>query len=48
MDTIELNNGIQMPQLGLGVFQITDRQVCKESVKAALETGYRIIDTAAC
>ena len=48
MDRIELNNGIRMPQLGFGVFQITDQQICKESVKAALETGYRMIDTAAC
>lgn len=48
MNEIELNNGIRMPQLGFGVFQITDQQICKESVKAALETGYRMIDTAAC
>lgn len=48
MDRIELNNGIRMPLLGFGVFQITDLQICKESVKAALETGYRLIDTAAC
>ena len=38
MNEIELNNGIRMPQLGFGVFQITDQQICKESVKAALET----------
>lgn len=48
MDRTELNNGIRMPLLGFGVFQITDLQICKESVKAALETGYRMIDTAAC
>lgn len=48
MNEIELNNGIRIPQLGFGVFQITDQQICKESVKAALETGYRMIDTAAC
>ena len=47
MNEIELNNGIRMPQLGFGVFQITDQQICKESVKAALETDYRMIDTAA-
>ena len=41
MDKIELNNGIQMPLLGFGVFQITDQEICKESVKAALRTGYR-------
>lgn len=48
MNRIELNNGIRMPLLGFGVFQITDLQICKESVKAALKTGYRMIDTAAC
>lgn len=48
MDKIELNNGIRMPQLGFGVFQITDQQICKESVKTALKTGYRMIDTTAC
>lgn len=48
MDTIELNNGIRIPQLGFGVFQITEQEICKESVKAALRTGYRMIDTAAC
>ena len=48
MDTIQLNNGVQMPQQGLGVFQVTDQSVCKESVLVALETGYRLIDTAAC
>lgn len=48
MDRVELNNGVQMPLLGFGVFQITDQEVCKESVKEALNTGYRMIDTAAC
>ena len=48
MDTIRLNNGIEIPALGLGVFQVTDPSVCKESVLAALQTGYRLIDTAAC
>lgn len=48
MDSIQLNNGVTMPLLGLGVFQVTDRQVCKESVCSALKTGYRLIDTAAC
>ena len=48
MDKIELNNGIKMPLLGFGVFQITEQEICKESVKAALRTGYRMIDTAAC
>ena len=48
MDTIQLNNGVVMPLMGLGVFQVTDQQVCKESVLSALRTGYRLIDTAAC
>lgn len=48
MDRIELNNKIQMPLIGFGVFQITNQESCKESVKAALRTGYRMIDTAAC
>ena len=48
MNTIHLNNGIEMPQQGLGVFQVTDQSVCKESVLTALQTGYRLIDTAAC
>ena len=48
MDTIQLNNGVTMPLMGLGVFQVTDQQVCKESVLSALKNGYRLIDTAAC
>ena len=48
MDTIQLNNGVTMPLMGLGVFQVTDQQVCKASVLSALKTGYRLIDTAAC
>jgi diketogulonate reductase-like aldo/keto reductase len=42
-----LNNGVEMPQLGLGVFQVQDLAVCERSVLHALETGYRSIDTAA-
>lgn len=48
MDTIQLNNNVHIPLLGLGVFQITDQIVCRESVQTALETGYRLVDTAAC
>ena len=48
MNTVELNNGIKIPLLGFGVFQITDQQVCEQSVLTALQTGYRMIDTAAC
>lgn len=45
---IQLNNGVEMPLLGFGVFQITDQTVCRQSVLTALRTGYRLIDTAAC
>lgn len=48
MDKITLNNGVEMPLLGFGVFQITDDKICEESVLHALKTGYRLIDTAAC
>ena len=46
--TIILNNKVEMPLLGFGVFQITDEKECEESVLHALKTGYRLIDTAAC
>lgn len=42
-----LNNGIQIPVLGFGVWQIFDQAQCQESVENALEVGYRLIDTAA-
>ena len=45
---IQLNNGVNMPLLGFGVFQITDYDLCKQSVLTALQTGYRLLDTAAC
>ena len=48
MDTVELNNGIKMPLLGFGVFQVTDAGVCEAAVLHAVKTGYRMIDTAAC
>lgn len=48
MSTIKLNNGVDMPLLGFGVFQITDEAECEQSVSTALKTGYRLIDTAAC
>lgn len=46
MNTIKLNNNIEIPQLGFGVFQITDLRQCKEAVLSALNTGYRLLDTA--
>ena len=47
MQQVTLNNGVQMPVLGFGVFQITDANECQRSVVDAIETGYRLIDTAA-
>jgi diketogulonate reductase-like aldo/keto reductase len=45
---IQLNNGVSMPQLGYGVFQIDDLAQCEQGVRDALQIGYRLIDTAAC
>jgi len=47
MENIELNNGLKMPSLGFGVFQIPDPAECERSVIDAIATGYRLIDTAA-
>ncbi len=47
MQTVTLNNGIEMPILGFGVFQIPDAEECERSVSDALQVGYRLIDTAA-
>jgi 2,5-diketo-D-gluconate reductase A len=47
MQTIKLNNGVEMPMLGYGVFQIPDANECKKAVSDALAAGYRLIDTAA-
>jgi 2,5-diketo-D-gluconate reductase A len=44
---VVLNNGVEMPILGFGVFQVPDLNECEKSVLNALETGYRLIDTAA-
>jgi len=46
MQTVKLNNGIEMPILGFGVFQVKDLAECERSVIDAIETGYRLIDTA--
>ncbi|MEJ5200227.1 MAG: aldo/keto reductase, partial [Anaerolineae bacterium] len=45
--SVTLNNGVEMPILGFGVFQIADPAECERCVLDALETGYRLIDTAA-
>ena len=45
--TATLNNGVAMPLLGLGVFQMADKAECEQAVHAAIDSGYRLIDTAA-
>lgn len=45
--SVTLNNGVEMPLLGFGVFQMNDAEECERSVYEALRTGYRLIDTAA-
>src|SRR5512136_3349566 len=47
MQTVILNNGVEIPILGFGVFQITDPAECERSVVDAIQIGYRHIDTAA-
>lgn len=47
MQTVKLNNGVEMPLAGFGVFQINDRQECEQAVHHAIDAGYRLIDTAA-
>lgn len=47
MQTVKLNNGVEMPILGFGVFQVPDLAECERSVVDAIQTGYRLIDTAA-
>ena len=46
MDYVTLRNGVQMPQEGFGVFQIRDLDECERVVLDAIDTGYRLIDTA--
>jgi diketogulonate reductase-like aldo/keto reductase len=46
METVKLNNGIEMPNLGFGVFQLKDLAECERSVMDAIQSGYRLIDTA--
>ena len=45
MDFVTLNNGVKMPQLGYGVYQVTNSE-CERCVRDAIEVGYRSIDTA--
>lgn len=44
--TVTLNNGVAMPILGFGVFQVPDPAQCERSVRDAIDTGYRLLDTA--
>ena len=46
MEKVILNNGVEMPILGFGVYQVTDPKECETSVFEALNVGYRLIDTA--
>lgn len=45
--TVALNNGVLMPSLGFGVFQVPDPAECERSVRDAIDVGYRLLDTAA-
>ncbi|MGG3157754.1 aldo/keto reductase [Priestia megaterium] len=47
MQKVMLNNGVEMPILGFGVFQMNDANECEQAVYEALMAGYRLIDTAA-
>lgn len=47
MQNVVLNNGVEMPILGFGVYQISDAEECERSVTEALRAGYCLIDTAA-
>ncbi|WP_019775496.1 aldo/keto reductase [Streptococcus sobrinus] len=47
MEYLTLNNGLKIPKLGFGVFQVPDLKECEEAVLNALEAGYRLLDTAA-
>lgn len=47
MNMITLNNGVKMPVIGFGVFQIQDQTQCEQCVMDAIHAGYRLIDTAA-
>lgn len=47
MEYVTLNNGVKMPLEGFGVFQVLDPAQCEQAVLDAIESGYRLIDTAA-
>ena len=45
-NTVKLNNSVEMPMVGYGVFQVTDPAVCEQAVRGALDAGGRLINTA--
>lgn len=47
METVKLYGGIELPRIGMGTWQLTDRQLLKSLISAGYELGYRMIDTAA-
>lgn len=47
MEYVTLNNGVKMPLEGFGVFQVPDPAQCEQAILEAIESGYRLIDTAA-
>ena len=47
MKNVLLNNGVEMPILGFGVFQVTNAGECERCVVEAIQAGYRLLDTAA-
>lgn len=47
METVKLRNGIEIPRVGIGTWQLTDRELLKQIITKAYEEGYRLIDTAA-
>ena len=47
IESVKLNNGVEMPLEGFGVFQVPDPAQCEQAVLDAIATGYRLIDTAA-
>lgn len=46
MDAVRLNNGVELPLVGFGTYQMTEAGQCRKSVEEALAAGYRLIDTA--
>lgn len=46
MQTVKLSNGMEMPMVGIGVYQVPDAAQCEQSVLDAFEAGYRLVDTA--